>query len=212
MTASIDLHIRRTSPLGAILLALLALGLVGSLAAAVQTLVPTIAMLQAEGSGQDARDMPATAARNLVAAAGGAVESASWKVTFGELQWGRTDDVYGANPYRRFVVPDGWEWVLLPVDVTSKIEDSVGAAPLTVQLMAGTISMSHRYKSTSHYPSSTLPEELDIRAIAPGGSTAGNVGWMIPSAARAADACLIRVTLGETSAVFACTVNAKSSS
>ncbi|AUG29475.1 hypothetical protein CXR34_08360 [Microbacterium hominis] len=189
-----------------LLLGLLTMGVLAALFASMNALAPTLIAARTaalEGRLVDAATLQA-APSDEVLPAGGVLEVADWSVHLGELRWSQTGAVYQANALNP-LIPADWEWVLLPVSITSK-RDVTASASLEVTLMTDMISMSHRYKTEHHHPTSTLPDELDARAIPARTTREGNVGWMIPSAARHAGACLIRLSVGDMSSVFSCAV------
>lgn len=145
----------------------------------------------------------AAAPIDLVRPAGGTVEFDGWSVHVGELQWGQTSAVAATTPLNPLVA-EGFEWVLLPVEVTSHRSETADVTGLEVTLLAGQIRMSHRYKAAHHYPMSVLPDELDLRGIPSGSARTGNLGWAVPSTSRDAGTCLLEVRRGAESAYFSC--------
>lgn len=196
------LIVQRASRRGAFVTAVAAVAVAVSMAASISALTPTFAAVREATTAEAVTAGVAEPAGNVIRPAGGTLHAGDWTVKVGSLAWAQTAEVAAAdrlNPE----VPPGWEWVTLPVEVSHGLQ-STASAPLEVTLMAGRISMSHRYKITEHYPSAKLPDELDSHAIEEGKTAKGNVGWMVPSAARQSGTCLLRVTVGETEALFAC--------
>lgn len=187
-----------------ILLVALSAGLTLLLLASVSTLAPTFESVRALHEKQMAGVAPSgSPTSDQVRPAGGTVEVDGWSIRVGELQWNQTAAVANVSPLNPLVA-ERFEWVLLPIEVTSKGGAGTALNGMEVVLMTDEIMMSHRYKSSHHYPMSKLPNELDVQGIPDGASRSGNVGWSIPSAVREAGTCLIRVHVGDTSAVFAC--------
>lgn len=201
MTTS-TLLVQRASRRGAFVAAAAAVAVAVGMAASISALTPTFAAVRSGAAADTAVVAAQEPSGDTIRPAGGTLHAEDWTVNVGELAWAQTSAVRQADELNPGV-PAGWEWVTLPVAVTNGLPGAA-SAPLEVTLMAGKINMSHRYKNTDHYPSANLPGELRSSAIESGGTVKGTVGWMVPSAARLSATCLLRVTVGESEALFAC--------
>lgn len=187
----------------AILLGGIAIGVVLALLWSLHTLLPTVLALRAQvASVGSTTAQVATQSADAVSFGSRTVESSNWKVSVGDLEWGQSGAVAAAD--RLNPLPgENFEWVLLPVAVTSKYAGEASAL-IDVRLMTDRIAMSHTYKARHHYPTSALLNELDLDAIPAGATREGMVGWMIPSSARDAGTCLIQIRVGGTVTTLPC--------
>lgn len=203
MTAAVDTSPPRTSPVPAILLTVLALGVAIALLASLNTVLPSLISWRSASAQPAVSTAEAALPSDAIHVAGSVLDIPGWRVAVGELQWGQTASVYAAKALNPLVTP-GWEWVLLPVELTSTSASGAEEPALDVTLSAGVISMSHHDKSSKLYPTSTLPYELDERTVPPGETRSGQVGWMVPSSARDAGTCVLKVKVAGTTSFLAC--------
>lgn len=192
----------------AVLVALIG-GLIVALVAALNVFAPSISVVRESLSARTAAVLSPQDAvvppLELVDFSSRTVQSDQWTVTLGDVAWNQSDAVQSA--YRlNYPVTEGFEWVLLPVEISSKRSGAASFAPVDVQLIVGDIAMSHTFRTAHMHPLIRLPQEIDLGEFGPGIMRAGNVGWMVPSAARDAGTCMVKVTLAEVNAIVPCSV------